>query len=265
MAQGPDAGGNDAMFAHERRQEIVARARRTGRVAVTELAHALAVTTETIRRDLSQLEQAGLLRRVHGGALPVERQSLEPEVLERALTMVSEKRRIAERALEELPADGTIFLDAGTTTGVLADLMPAGRNLTVVTHSLSIALTLAGRPGYTVLTLGGEVRGPTLATVGPWAEGRLRGIHTDVAFVATNGLSLARGLTTPNPVEAEAKRLIIQTARRVVLLADHTKINRDFFEGFGSVADIDLLICDTGLGSDTAEEFEAAGLTTVCV
>ena len=232
---------------------------------MTELAHALAVTSETIRRDLSQLEQAGLLRRVHGGALPIDRQSLEPEVLERALTMVGEKRRIANRALDEVPTTGTIFLDAGTTTGVLADLLPSGRNLTVVTHSLSIALTLAGRSGYTVLTLGGELRGATLATVGPWAEGRLRTMHTDVAFVATNGLSLARGLTTPNPVEAEIKRLIIQTARRVVLLTDHTKINRDFFESFGSTSDVDLLISDVGLDAVTAGEFEAAGLATVLV
>jgi DeoR family fructose operon transcriptional repressor len=253
------------MFAHERRQEIVARARRTGRVAVTDLAHALAVTAETIRRDLSQLEQAGLLRRVHGGALPVDRQSLEPEVLERALSMVSEKRRIAERALQELPVDGTVFLDAGTTTGVLADVMPAGRNLTVVTHSLSIALTLAGRPGYTVLTPGGELRGATLATVGPWAEGRLRGIQTDVAFVATNGLSLARGLTTPNTVEAEIKRLIIASAQRVVLLADHTKIDRDYFESFGAIADIDLLISDTAVEAAVVDAFEAAGLATVLV
>ena len=253
------------MFAHERRQEIVARARRTGRVSVTELAHTLAVTSETIRRDLGQLEQAGLVRRVHGGALSVDRQSLEPEVLERALTMVSEKRRIAERALDELPATGTIFLDAGTTTGVLADLMPPGRKLTIVTHSLSIALTLAGRAGCTVLTLGGEVRGPTLATVGPWAEGRLRSIHTDVAFVATNGLSLARGLTTPNPIEAEVKRLIIQTARRVVLVADHTKINHDFFEAFGTIADIDLLITDAVIDVATVQEFEAAGVTMVSV
>ncbi len=232
---------------------------------MTELAHSLAVTSETIRRDLSQLEQAGLLRRVHGGALPIDRQSLEPEVLERALTMVGEKRRIAKRALDEVPTTGTIFLDAGTTTGVLADLLPPGRNLTVVTHSLSIALTLAGRSRYTVLTLGGELRGATLATVGPWAEGRLRTMHTDVAFVATNGLSLARGLTTPNPVEAEIKRLIIQTARRVVLLTDHTKINRDFFESFGSTSDVDLLISDVGLDAVTAGEFEAAGLATVLV
>lgn len=234
-----------------------------GRVSVAELAHALAVTSETIRRDLSQLEQAGLLRRVHGGALPIERQALEPEVLERSLTMVGEKRAIAERALDELPATGAIFLDAGTTTGVMAELLPAGRNLTVVTHSLPIALTLAGRPGYTVLTPGGEVRGPTLATVGPWAEGRLRHIQTDVAFIATNGFSLKRGLTTPNAAEAAMKRLIVQTSARVVLLADRTKLDQEFFEAFADVGDIDLLITDAGLDMDVADGLTAGGLETV--
>lgn len=251
------------MFAHERQQEIVARARRAGRVGVAELAHALAVTSETIRRDLSQLEQAGLVRRVHGGALSIERQTLEPEVLERSLANVTEKRAIAERALEELPPTGAVFLDAGTTTGILAELLPAGRNLTVVTHSLPVALTLAGRSGYTVLAPGGEVRGPTLATVGPWAEGRLRNIQTDVAFIATNGFSLRRGLTTPNAAEAEMKRLIVQTSARVVLLADRTKLDQEFFECFAAIDEIDLLITDAGLDLEVAEALTAGGLETV--
>ena len=150
------------------------------------------------------------------------------------------------------------FLSCGTSGAAV-------RTVPGVLTDVSIALTLAGRAGCTVLTLGGEVRGPTLATVGPWAEGRLRSIHTDVAFVATNGLSLARGLTTPNPIEAEVKRLIIQTARRVVLVADHTKINHDFFEAFGTIADIDLLITDAGIDVATVQEFEAAGVTMVSV
>jgi DeoR family fructose operon transcriptional repressor len=250
------------MFAHERRQEILARARNEGRVTVSGLASELTVTAETIRRDLTQLEQAGLVRRVHGGAISVDQQSLEPEVLERALAMVEEKRRIATRALDELPSQGTVFLDAGTTTGVLADLLPAGRSLTVVTHSLPIALTLAGRSGYTVLTLGGEVRARTLATVGPWAESRLRHLQVDVAFMATNGLSLERGLTTPNPTEAEIKRTIVAASKRVVLLADHTKVGRELFETFADLGDVDLLITDEGLDPAAAAELEAAGLAT---
>ncbi len=250
-------------FAHERRQEIVARARRVGRVGVAELAADLGVTQETIRRDLSQLEQTGLLRRVHGGAISAEQQSLEPEVIERSLSMVDEKHRIARRALSELPATGTIFLDAGTTTAELADLLPAGRDLTVVTHSLSIALSLAGRPGYHVLTPGGELRGTTLATVGPWAEHRLALLQTDVAFVATNGISVARGLTTPNHLEAAIKRRIVASAKRVVLLADHTKWGPEFFESFATLDDVDLFVTDNGIGDTAVAALAKAGVTTV--
>lgn len=250
----------DAMFAHERRQEIVARARREGRVTVTDLAQALSVTTETIRRDLGQLESAGYVRRVYGGAISIERETLEPAVLERSLSMVAEKGAIARRALAEMPESGAVFLDAGTTTGALADLMTSAPGLTVVTHSLTIALTLAGRPGLDTLMLGGEVRGTTLATVGPWAAEQLRSLAVDVAFVATNGISVERGLTTPNHVEAQIKRLIVRSARRVVLLADHTKLGRDHFESFAALSDVELLITDAGFPVDREAELTAAGL-----
>lgn len=250
-------------FAHERRQEIVARARRSGRVGVAELADDLGVTQETIRRDLSQLEQTGLIRRVHGGAISAENQRLEPEVVERSLSMMEAKRAIAERALGELPGEGTVFLDAGTTTGELADVLPAGRQLTVVTHSLSIALTLAGRPSYRVLTVGGEVRGTTLATVGPWATDRLGLINTDVAFIATNGITPDRGLTTPNHLEAAIKRRIIQTAKRVVLLADHTKVGPEYFETFAAASDVDLFITSAGIDATLADRLAATGMRIV--
>lgn len=250
----------EEMFAHERRQQIVARARRDGRVSVTDLAQALGVTTETIRRDLGQLEGAGYLRRVHGGAISIDRETIEPAVLERSLSMVGEKGSIARRALAEVPESGAVFLDAGTTTGALADLMASGSGLTVVTHSLTIALTLAGRPGFTILMLGGEVRGPTLATVGPWAQHHLASVAVDVAFVATNGLSVSRGLTTPNHVEAEIKRLIVRSAQRVVLLTDHTKYGRDHFERFAELSDVDLMISDAGLEDSAVTALAAAGL-----
>jgi DeoR family transcriptional regulator, fructose operon transcriptional repressor len=175
------------MYAAERQQEIVDRARRDGRVDVATLAEELAVTTETVRRDLDQLERQGLVRRVHGGALPVERLRLEAEVSERALAMAAEKERIAKAALAHVPHEGTVLIDAGTTTARLAELLPDDRELTVVTNSLPIALTLATRLRLTVLTVGGRVRGKTLAQVDRWALRSLAEIRVDVAFLATNG------------------------------------------------------------------------------
>src|SRR6266567_8038640 len=147
------------MYAEERLQFIVQRARLEGRVDVAALADGLNVTAETIRRDLTILERHGLLRRVHGGAIPVERLGFEPALATRDATMTAEKDRIAKAALAEVPAEGAILLDAGSTTGRLADALPVDRELTVVTHSLTIAMALSARPNLTLMLLGGRLRG----------------------------------------------------------------------------------------------------------
>lgn len=248
------------MYAAERQQEIIRIARRDGRVDVAELAQLLAVTTETVRRDLTRLERQGHLRRVHGGALPVERLRLEPDVAERAVAMTEEKQRIGKRALAELPDDGgSILLDAGTTTAQLAEALPDDRDLTVVTNSLPTALNLASRPRLTVHTLGGRVRPRTLAQVDRWALRALAELSVDVAFMAANGVSVAQGLTTPDPAEASVKEAMVTSARRVVLLADHTKVGADQFMRFAELEQVDVLITDDGLDAATAAALEAAG------
>ena len=134
------------MYAEERQRHIAVAARAAGRVGVAELSVELEVTTETIRRDLSVLERHGILRRVHGGAIPVERLGFEPALPTRNTAMTTEKDRIAKAALAELPDEGAILLDAGTTTARLAELLPPDRPLTVLTNSLPIALALVARP-----------------------------------------------------------------------------------------------------------------------
>ena len=251
------------MYAEERQQEILQRARTQGRVDVAELADAFAVTAETIRRDLTTLERAGVLRRVHGGAIPVERIGFEPALAARDAVLTAEKERIAKVALGEVPADGAIILDAGTTTARLAQALPADRELTVVVNSPAIAAILGPRANINVLMLGGRVRGKTLATVDDWALRPLADLYVDVAFLGTNGCSVERGLTTPDPAEAAVKRAMIGAARRAVLLADHTKIGNDYLARFGSLADLDMLITDSGLNDDLVLEVEAEGVRVV--
>ncbi len=251
------------MYAEERRQLIAERARRDGRVEVATLATELDVTTETVRRDLTDLEHRGLLRRVHGGAIPVERLRSEPDVAERAVRQADEKARIAAAALAELPAGGTIILDAGTTTGALASILPNDRPLTVVTNAVTIALTVSTRPNIELHLVGGRVRGRTLATVEDWALRTLDDLAVDVAFVATNGLSVARGLTTPDPAEAAVKRALVRSGRRVVLLADHSKIGQDHFVRFAELGDVDRFITDAGIDPRDRGELAAAGLEVV--
>jgi len=251
------------MYAEERQVEIVQLARAQGRVDVTGLAEHFALTAETIRRDLTTLERAGLLRRVHGGAIPVERIGFEPALAARDAVLTSEKERIAKVALAEVPEDGAIILDAGTTTARLAQVLPVDRELTVVVNSPAIAAILGPRPNLNVLVLGGRVRGKTLATVDDWALRPLADLYVDVAFMGTNGCSVERGLTTPDPAEAAVKRAMMRAARRSVLLADHTKIGNDYLARFGSLADLDLLISDTGLNDDLVLDVEAEGVRVV--
>jgi len=251
------------MYAEERQREILQLARTNGRVDVTALAEGFTVTAETIRRDLTTLERAGVLRRVHGGAIPVERIGFEPALATRDAVLTVEKERIAKVALAEVPEEGAIILDAGTTTARLAQALPGDRELTVVVNSPVLATTLGTHSNLNVLLLGGRIRGKTLAAVDDWALRPLADLYVDVAFLGTNGCSVERGLTTPDPAEAAVKRAMIAAARRSVLLADHTKIGNDYFARFGSLTDLDLLITDAGLNDDLAEDIEAAGVRVV--
>lgn len=251
------------MYAPERHQEILTRARQDGRVEVTTLAVELDVTPETIRRDLTLLERRGLVRRVHGGAILLERTGLELGLDVREHALSTEKERIAKAALDELPDAGAIILDAGTTTARLAELLPTDRELTVVTHALQVAMSLAGRPGITLHLVGGTVRGRTLAAVGTWALRELADIQADVAFVGTNGLTVQRGLTTPDLAEAAVKRALVSAARRTVVLADHTKVGRDDFASIVPLAAVDTVVTDTGVAAELAEEIESVGVSVV--
>ena len=251
------------MYAEERQQEIVRIARARGRIDVTTLADELGVTAETIRRDLTTLERAGVLRRVHGGAIPVERIGFEPALDTRDSVLTGEKERIAKAALAEVPEEGAIILDAGSTTGRLAQALPMDRELTVVVNSPVIAAALGTRKNLNILLLGGRLRGRTLATVDDWALRPLADIFVDVAFMGTNGCSVERGLTTPDPAEAAVKRAMIHAARRCVLLADHTKMGNDCLARFGELSDVDTLITDVSLADDLLVDIETTGVRVV--
>jgi len=251
------------MYAEERQQEILRRARAEGRVDVLRLTNDLAVTSETIRRDLTVLERASVVRRVHGGAIPVERLGFEPGLSARDAVMTAEKERIAKAALAELPAEGAIILDAGSTTMRLAQALPPDRELTVVVNAPPLAVVLAQRPNLTVIMLGGRVRPRTLATVDDWSLNLLARIHVDVAFMGTNGVSAERGFTTPDPAEAAVKRAMIASARRSVVLADHTKVGSDYFARFAEPGDVDTLITDEGIDTDLADDLDQAGVQVI--
>jgi DeoR family fructose operon transcriptional repressor len=253
------------MYATERHRQVEQLIAADGRVAVVDLATRFGVTTETVRRDLEQLERAGLVRRVHGGAVARDRVSTAESSIHERMTQRGEaKQAIALRALDALGDgfEGSIYLDAGTTTAALAQALVGRRStrLEVVTHSMTIGHLLAGATGLGLTAVGGRVRGLTAAAVGPWTVDTITRLRPDVAFVGTNGLSATLGLSTPDPDEAAVKTAILRAARRVIVLADSQKHDVERLVSFGTLAEVDVLVTDTEPAGELATALAEAGV-----
>ena len=253
------------MYAEERQQAMATTIATRGRVSVNSLAGEYAVTTETVRRDLTALERAGLVRRVHGGAVPASALTvLETGVSDRDQSRTAEKDRIAQAALTLLPpAGGSIVLDAGTTTSRLATLLPRDQKLTVFTHAVPIAARLAGQSNIELHLLPGRVRATTQAAVGEQTVAALRDLRVDVAFLGANGVSADHGFSTPDSSEASAKRAIVACARQAVVLTDSSKLGLDTTVRFASVAEIDVLVTDDNADAEDLAMLRAEGLEVV--
>jgi DeoR family fructose operon transcriptional repressor len=129
----------------------------------------------------------------------------------------------------------------------------------VLTNSLAVATVLSSHPGIRLYLLGGRLRGTTGAAVGDWATSALEGVVVDVALIGTNGLSVARGLTTPDQSEALVKRAMVAAARKCVVLTDSSKTGDDHLHRFAQLADVDVVITDTDIDDDVAAEIRSAG------
>ena len=253
------------MYAEERQQAIASLVISQGRASVAELAQAYDVTTETVRRDLAFLDKAGVLRRVHGGAVPVRALHLvEPGVGERETTRAGHKDAIAAAATEFFPLSGaTVLLDAGTTTARIAAQLPADRELVVVTNSVPIAARLAAMPYVTLQLLGGRVRGLTQAAVGEQTLRVLDTLRVDIAFIGTNAISVRHGLSTPDGDEAAVKRAMVKAANYVVVAADSSKVGREDFVSFAPISSVDTLITDSEISPMDRDQITERGVEVV--
>ena len=253
------------MYAEERQQAIASLVISQGRASVAELAQAYDVTTETVRRDLAFLDKAGVLRRVHGGAVPVRALHLvEPGVGERETTRAEHKGAIAAAATEFFPHGGaTVLLDAGTTTARIAAQLPTDRELVVVTNSVPIAARLAAMPSVSLQLLGGRVRGLTQAAVGELTLRVLDTLRDDIAFTGTNAIRVRHGLSTPDGDEAAVKRAMVLAANYVVVAADSSKIGREDFVSFAPISSVDTLITDCEISAGDREQLTENGVEVV--
>ncbi|MEU9860062.1 DeoR/GlpR family DNA-binding transcription regulator [Streptomyces sp. NPDC047971] len=251
------------LLAEQRRALILDEVRRRGGVRVNELTRRLNVSDMTVRRDLDALARQGVVEKVHGGAVPVvETSSHEPGFEAKSALELGAKEDIARTAARMVAPGSAIALSGGTTTFALAGRLLDVPDLTVVTNSVRVADVFhsaghaAGesRPGAATVVLTGGVRTPSDALVGPVADQAIRSLHFDVLFLGVHGISVEAGLSTPNLAEAETNRRLMRSARRVVVVADHTKWGTVGLSSFARLDEVDTLVTDGGLSERTRAE-----------
>ncbi|MER7811263.1 DeoR/GlpR family DNA-binding transcription regulator [Streptomyces sp900116325] len=258
---------NQNLLAEQRRALILDEVRRRGGVRVNELTRKLSVSDMTVRRDLDALARQGVIEKVHGGAVPVvEASTHEPGFEVKSTLELTAKEDIARVAAAMAVPGSAIALSGGTTTYALAQHLLDVPELTVVTNSVRVAdvfhtaqrsaATGGPRAGAATVVLTGGVRTPSDSLVGPVADQAIGSLHFDVLFLGVHGISVEAGLSTPNLAEAETNRRFVHSARRVVVVADHTKWGTVGLSSFATLEQVDTLVTDSGLSAQAREEIE---------
>ncbi|MFA6309784.1 MAG: DeoR/GlpR family DNA-binding transcription regulator [Clostridia bacterium] len=221
------------------------------------------VSMMTLRRDLINLENEGLLIRTFGGAVSAKKLSMtggeENAYSRRAAENVEAKMIIAEKAVSLVEKGRSIYFDSGTTLMCLAKILPDD-NYSIVTSGANIALELIKKQRTSVVTLGGSVNRNTLSISGPDAMSALDTINIDMAFIAASGFSLDNGLTVSNIYECELKRKVVQRAKKVILLMDTNKINKDLPFTYATLEDLNMWVCETSVSAEIKKEADKFGV-----
>ncbi|MBC8141076.1 MAG: DeoR/GlpR transcriptional regulator [Armatimonadetes bacterium] len=254
------------MFVEERQQRILEELRRTGKVTVEELTVSFGVSAPTVRADLAALETRRLLRRTHGGALPLETSLYEPPFAEREASRHDDKRRIGRAAAALVRPGETVILDAGTTTHEIARALAetGRRDITVVTNNLpSAVLLMDAAPQITVIVVGGQTQPRRRATLGALAAKFLEPLQADRVFLGVSGVHPEAGLTAVDFDAVQIKQAMIAHAGEVIVVADSGKIGQTAFAQIAPVGVCALLFTDTDLSGDDANALTDAGVRAI--
>ena len=210
----------------ERQKQILSLLARQGRLSVSEIVEQFSISQATARRDLESLASQGKAQRVHGGVISVEQAPPELPILERQREQADEKTRIGHATANLISDKETVFLGSGTTVLEVARNLRGRKQLTVITNSLQVLNTLAGGDEMNLISLGGMLRDSEMSFIGHITEQALTEIHVDKVIMGTRGLSLEHGLTNDYLQETLTDRAILKIGAEVIIVADHTKINR---------------------------------------
>jgi DeoR/GlpR family transcriptional regulator of sugar metabolism len=252
------------MVGEQRRQIILRELESAGGVSVADLSERLGVSDMTIRRDLEELSARKLLQKVHGGAVPVPKTAAEPHFTQKQKLHRAEKQAIARAAMELVEDGHTVAFSAGTTTWHIAAALQRGKkDLTFITNSTNIALTLQQNGWEQIVLSGGTFRTPSDALVGPYADRTLRTLNADILFLGVHGIHPDAGLTTPNVAEAETDRCLVEASQKVVVVADHSKLGVVALAKIVPLSQVDVLVTDDKAPRETLRQAGLAGMQVI--
>ena len=243
------------MNAIERKRYILNELQRNGSVVITDLAERIQVSSMTIRRDLNAMAEDGMVTLEHGGAVLNNGSLFECNMRFKSVINATEKQRIAAKCMEYINEGDSIFLDAGTTPNEVAVLLRGKRNISVLTHSLMVANTTANMRNIKLIMCPGEFRENSMAFLGPLTDDFIQHFQIDTLFLSLEGIDLNDGLSVVDVQDGHTKKVLVEKAKRVICIADHSKFNKSFFYKIAPVADVDLVVTDTGLDAATQELF----------
>ena len=253
------------MLNEERRRAILELLSHEGRVLVKDLAPRFTTSQVTIRKDLEILHSRGLLHRTHGGALPIPTGALlDPSLREKEKLHRKEKQRIGAAAAKLVKEGESVILDSGTTTTAVARALREFGNLTVITNAVNIAAELAGTSIEVILT-GGLLRENSFSLVGPLAEESLHRLSADIVFMGVDGFDVHFGLTTPNLLEAKVNRVMMEIAKRVVVVCDSSKFGRRSLSLIAPTSAVHQTITDNRIPKSDLVALQEAGIEVVMV
>jgi DeoR family fructose operon transcriptional repressor len=252
------------LLVQERQNRIMEILEEKGSVKVAELTSLFDLSIETIRRDLEALEKEGLLKRVYGGAILVGDYQKKFDFMNRTGEFTKEKSEIAEIASRYVEEGQTITVNGGTTSLELIKVLKAKFNkLTVLTNSLMIANELVTKEGFTTIVTGGILNNKEFSFVGKIAEEIILNFRVDKAFISTGGVSLNKGITDYIIEEIDIQKRMIEISKEVVILADNSKIDNVSLMKVADLADIDLIVSDSGLASDLVKKYAEKGVEII--
>jgi len=247
----------------ERQRQIFFLLTQQGRLSVAEIVTQFSISEATARRDLDSLASQGKVQRVHGGVIAIEQAPPELSILERESEQVAEKTRIGRAAASLVGDNESLFLGSGTTVVEVARNLRDHKNLTVITNSLPVLNILAGIQGITVISLGGMLRESELSFIGHITEQALIEVHADKVFMGTRGVSLEHGLTNDYLQETLTDRAIMKSGREVIIVADHTKVNRVSTVLLAPLNSMHTFVTDPGVDKKFVQALKQQGIQVV--